>query len=74
MEAIRKYTILVGNTHGGFRITVTTAEVACMTSVIKKNNTKCCIIEPRHEKTCLRGLRPDETQTDLLSYRNKLES
>ena len=25
-------------------------------------------IEPRHEKTCLRGLRPGKTQTDLLSY------
>ena len=26
-------------------------------------------IEPRHEKTCLRGLRPDKTQTGLLSYK-----
>ena len=25
--------------------------------------------EPRHEKTCLRGLRPGKTQTGLLSYR-----
>ena len=24
--------------------------------------------EPRHEKTCLRGLRPGKTQTGLLSY------
>ena len=28
--------------------------------------------EPRHEKTCLRGLRPGKTQTDLLSYRSYL--
>ena len=26
--------------------------------------------EPRHEKTCLRGLRPGKTQTGLLSYRS----
>ena len=32
------------------------------------------LIEPRHEKNCFWGLRPDETQTDLLSYRDKLES
>ena len=32
------------------------------------------IYEPRHEKTCLRGLRPGKTQTSLLSYRSKLES
>ena len=30
--------------------------------------------EPRHEKTCLRGLQPGKTQTGLLSYRSKLES
>ena len=30
--------------------------------------------EPRHEKTCLGGLRPGKTQTDLLSYRDELES
>ena len=29
---------------------------------------------PRREKTCLRGLRPSETQTSLLSYRDKLEN
>ena len=26
--------------------------------------------EPRHKKTCLRGLRSDKTQTDLLSFRD----
>ena len=26
--------------------------------------------EPRHEKTCLQGLRPGKTQTGLLSFRN----
>ena len=26
--------------------------------------------EPRHEKTCLCGLLPGKTQTDLLSYRD----
>ena len=31
-------------------------------------------IEPRHEKTCLQGLQPGKTQTNLLSYRDKLES
>ena len=30
--------------------------------------------EPRHEKTCLRGLRPGKTQTGLLSFRSSLES
>ena len=32
------------------------------------------LIEPHHEQTCLRGLRPGKTRTDLLSYRSKLES
>ena len=32
------------------------------------------INEPRHEKTCLRGLRPGKTQTVLLSCRCYLES
>ena len=32
------------------------------------------IYEPRHDKTCLRGLRPGRTQTGLLSYRDKLGS
>ena len=32
------------------------------------------LIEPRHEKTCIRGLRPGKTQTGLLSYRDQLES
>ena len=26
------------------------------------------LFEPRHEKTCLRGLRPGKTQNSLLSY------
>ena len=26
--------------------------------------------EPHNEKTCLRGFRPGETQTDLLSFRS----
>ena len=37
-------------------------------------HTRLTIYEPRHEKTCLRGLRPGKTQTSLLSYRRKLES
>ena len=32
------------------------------------------VYEPRHEKTCLRGLRPGLTQTGLLSFRSQLES
>ena len=32
------------------------------------------IFEPRHEKTCLWGLRPGKTQTGLLSYSDYLES
>ena len=32
------------------------------------------LIEPRHEKTCIRGFRPGKTQTGLLSYRDQLES
>ena len=32
------------------------------------------IFEPRHEKTCLRGLRPAKTQTDLLYFRSYQES
>ena len=34
----------------------------------------CTQFEPRHEKTCLWDLLPGKTQTDLLSYRDKLES
>ena len=30
------------------------------------------LIEPRHENTCLRGVRPGKTQTGLLSYRDWL--
>ena len=30
--------------------------------------------EPRHEKTCVLGLRPGKTQTGLFSYRSKLDS
>ena len=33
-----------------------------------------CTLEPRHEKTYLRGLRPVKTQTSLLSYRDQLET
>ena len=38
----------------------------------KKSSVECCIIpaaanEPRHQKTCLRGWRPGETYTSLLS-------
>ena len=32
------------------------------------------LYEPHHEKICLRGFRPGKTQTDLLSYRDKLGS
>ena len=32
------------------------------------------IFEPRHKKTCLRGLRPGKTRTGLLSYRSYLEA
>ena len=32
------------------------------------------VYEPRHEKTCFRGVRPSKSQTGLLSYRSKLES
>ena len=35
---------------------------------------KALPFEPRHKKTCIRDLRPDETQTDLLSYRSQLEA
>ena len=31
-------------------------------------NTTWLTFEPRHEKTCLQGLRPGKTQTGLLSY------
>ena len=27
-------------------------------------------LQPRHEKTCLQGFQPGETQTNLLSYRS----
>ena len=33
-----------------------------------------CKLEPRHEKTCLRGFRPGMTQTGLLNCRDKLEA
>ena len=32
------------------------------------------VIEPRQEKTCLRGFRPGKTQTSVLSCRDQLES
>ena len=32
------------------------------------------LYEPHHEKTRLQGLQSGETQTGLLSYREKLES
>ena len=32
------------------------------------------VFEPCHEKTCLWGLQIGKTQTDLLSYGDKLES
>ena len=32
------------------------------------------IFEPRHEKTCLRGFRPGQTQTRLYSHRRLLEA
>ena len=35
-----------------------------------KNFAQAEIIEPCHEKMCLRGLRPDTTQTSLLRYRD----
>ena len=48
---------------------------------VEKNTTFDCLtylqmirFEPRHEKICLRGLRPGTSQTGLLSYRDKLES
>ena len=28
------------------------------------------LFEPRHKKTCLWGLQPGKTQTDLLNYRD----
>ena len=31
-------------------------------------------IEPRHKKTCLRGLQPGQIQIGLLSYRDYLEA
>ena len=37
---------------------------------LDRSATKCLKVlrnEPRHEKTCLRGLRPGKTQTGLLS-------
>ena len=30
--------------------------------------------EPRHEKTCLRGLRPGTTRTGLLIYKEELDA
>ena len=38
------------------------------------SNLQLTSIEPCYEKTCLRGFRPDKTQTGLHSYRDKLES
>ena len=32
------------------------------------------VVEPRHEKTCLRDVRPGKTQTSLLNYKNERES
>ena len=35
---------------------------------LKDTGTAPLIFEPRHEKTCLRGLRQSKTQTGLCSY------
>ena len=45
-----------------------------MQILIIKKVIELFLYEPRHEKTCIRGLRQGKTQTGLLSYRDKLES
>ena len=43
-------------------------------STTQSQNDVGILNEPRHEKTCLRGLRPGRTQICLLSYRDNLGS
>ena len=40
----------------------------------KRTNSIEIINEPRHEKICLRGLRPGKTQTGLLSWRFEISA
>ena len=40
----------------------------CLLLMDRHLKTELGIFEPRHEKTCLRGLWPGKTQTSLLSY------
>ena len=41
---------------------------------IKGLHSEVIVYLPQHDKTCLRGFRQSETQTSLLSYRDKLEN
>ena len=42
---------------------------------IDKLKMECSIVDgPQHDKTCLQSFRESETQTNLLSYREKLEN
>ena len=41
-------------------------------SLLDYQHSGLCRYEPRHKKTCLRGLRPGMTKTGLLSYRGLL--
>ena len=48
-------------------------QIAMITEVVRHvyvSNHLIIIIEPRHEKTCIRGFRPGKTQTGLQSHKS----
>ena len=53
-----------------YRTLVKNVRTTCMNTV----NVGMKTIEPRHQKTCLRGLRPGKAKTGLLKNRDLLKS
>ena len=58
----------------GFLVTRPILGRKTLVSRIQECKKRCKLNEPRHKKTCLRGLRPGKPQTDLLIYRDQLQS
>ena len=56
------------------KLPVYDAEIKGLVNMGSSLQTVMLLLEPRHEKTCLRGFRPGKTQTSLLSHRDQLES
>ena len=77
---IKSYTILLPSKSKGTRIQTfsSTHKRQCLCNFRGLNSSNLVLLpgknmatfEPHHAKTCLRGFRPGETQTSLLSYRD----